>query len=58
MLKEEQANIKGTRFNFQNNNYCDMRNQAYILYKYNRKMAIKSFIIFFKSIEFYDGYLN
>lgn len=53
----EQANIKGTtiKVNFQNNdlkNYLRMRNQAYILYRYNKKAFIKSFlkyILFFLS---------
>lgn len=61
----EQMNVKGTRFkvNFQNNdlkNYCDMRNHAYIFYKYNKKSFIKSFIkytLFFLSRLNFRGFV-
>ena len=61
----EQVNIKGTRFkvNFQNNdlkNYCDIRNQSYISYKYRKKMLVIFFIkylLFFLSRLDLKGFL-
>ncbi|MCT7481735.1 glycosyltransferase family 2 protein [Aliarcobacter cryaerophilus] len=60
----EQANIKGTKYkvNFQNNNlknYCDMRNQSYIAYKYRKNRLIRLFVkysLFFVSHLDLKGY--